>query len=212
MLQVEAVLFDLDGTVIDSYPGIQKAFDNAYRKIYSVANTTVIRPFIGPPIPIILGKVNGETDADKIEEFVRLFKEFYDSEDFKLSVLYEGMKELLDDLRDRGTRLFIATNKRQKPTELITRHLDIERYFCALYCIDSKNGYSSKAEMVKDILETEGLSNEKCVLIGDSYQDQAAAEPNNITFIYAAYGYGNLNKVDRIIKEPLDTLEFINNF
>ncbi|MEJ7682703.1 MAG: hypothetical protein WKG06_33565 [Segetibacter sp.] len=69
----------------------------------------------------------------------------------------------------------------------------------------------SKAEMVKDILEVEGLSSSKCVLIGDTYQDKISARPNNITFIYAAYGYGDLIEVEKSINEPLDALKFINN-
>lgn len=210
-MQVEAVLFDLDGTIIDSYPGIQKAFDNAYLKLYSVENKTSIKPFIGPPMPGILAKVNGETDVSKIEAFVKFFKDAYDTEDFKLSVLFEGMKELLEHLYERGVKLLIVTNKRQRPTELITKYLKIEHYFCALYCIDSNHGYSSKAEMVKDILEVEGLSSDKCVLIGDTYQDENSAKPNNITFIYAAYGYGDLEKTEISITKPLDTLKFINN-
>lgn len=211
LLKVEAVLFDLDGTVIDSYPGIQKAFDNAFLKLYSIPNETSIKDFIGPPLTRILVKVNGETDDNKIERFVKLFKDFYDTQDFKLSVLYDGMKDLLEDLYNRGIKLFIVTNKRQKPTELITKYLNIEHYFCALYCIDSNRGYSSKSEMVKDILEVERLSSDKCVLIGDTYQDEISAKPNNITFIYAAYGYGTLSNVERSIHQPLDTLKFINN-
>jgi len=208
---LQAVLFDLDGTIIDSYPGIQKAFDNAYRKLYSVENKISIKPFIGPPIPVILAKVNGETDERKTEEFVKVFKNSYDTQDFKLSVLYDGMKELLENLSNRGIKLFIVTNKRQKPTELITKYLNIEHYFCALYCIDSNHGYSSKAEMVKDILKAERLSSDKCVLIGDTYQDEVSAKPNNITFIYAEYGYGDLQKTNITITQPLDTLKFINN-
>src|SRR6476619_3555073 len=101
-MHVEAVLLDLDGTVIDSYPGIQKAFDNAYLKVYSTDNKTSIRPFIGPPVPIILAKVNGENNRDKIDEFVKLFKCSYDTEDFKLSVLYEGMQEVLENIYKSG--------------------------------------------------------------------------------------------------------------
>jgi phosphoglycolate phosphatase len=210
LLKVEAVLFDLDGTIIDSYPGIQKAFDNAFLKLYSVENEKSVKPFIGPPIPQILTKVNGETDPQTIDLFVKLFKECYDTEDFKSSVLYNGIKELLKNLCKKGSKLFIVTNKRQKPTELIIKYLEIDPYFCDFYCSDSKKGYTTKTEMVNHLIEYEGLSRKKCVLIGDTYQDQIAAQQNELYFIYAAYGYETLEGIETKIFEPLETLNFIN--
>jgi len=209
-LQVEAVLFDLDGTIIDSYPGIQKAFDNAYLKLYSVENKISIQPFIGPPLPQILSNVNTETDPAKISTFIKFFKDCYDTEDFKSSILYFGVKPLLEQLDAKGIKLFIVTNKRHKPTQLIMQYLGIEPYFCASYCSDLKEEYASKSEMVKDILKVESLSKQKCVLVGDTYHDKIAADQNEICFIHAAYGYGKLDGIERQILQPLDTLNFIN--
>lgn len=210
LLEVEAVLFDLDGTIIDSYPGIQKAFDNAYLRLYSAENKISIQPFIGPPLPQILSKVNAETDPDKINTFIKFFKDCYDTEDFKSSILYLGVKQLLEQLAAKGIKLFIVTNKRQKPTQLIMQYLGIEPYFCASYCSDLKEEYASKSEMVKDILKRESLNRQKSVLIGDTHHDKIAADQNQISFIHAAYGYGKLEGIEREILQPLDTLNFIN--
>lgn len=209
LLNVEAVLFDFDGTVIDSYPGIQQAFDEAYFLTYAEVNNVSIQPYIGPPIDKILANVNNETDPDKIASFVSYFKNRYDTETYKSSVLYDGMKELLDGLYNNNIRLFIVTNKREKPTRLITDHLGIAQFFSGFYCSDSKEQYSSKAVIVNDLLAVESLDNKKCVLVGDTSQDEAAASQNDVPFVYAAFGYGNLHQVERLVNEPLEIFKFI---
>ncbi len=117
------------------------------------------------------------------------------------------MEELLKQLTTRGIKLYIATNKRSNPTSLILNYLSFQTYFNRIYCSDT-NGktYASKIEMVKDILEKEKLKPRNTILIGDTYQDQIAAKQNEITFIYAAYGFGNLESVEKTIDRPLEAL------
>jgi phosphoglycolate phosphatase len=207
--KVEAILIDFDGTIIDSYPGIQKAFDTAYQKLYSVSSNVSIRDLIGPPINEILVKATGEKDPNKIETFVKYFKEYYDTEGFKASVLYSGTEEVLQALVKKGIRLFVVTNKRFRPTQLIAKYLNIERYFCAFYCGDAKEGYASKSEMVSHLLCIENVQANNCILIGDTEQDEKSAKQNGIPFIYAAFGYGSLSGIENQISEPLDALKFI---
>jgi phosphoglycolate phosphatase len=209
LLNVDAVLLDFDGTVIDSYPGIQQAFDEAYFLTYSVANELSIQSFIGPPIDRILVNVNNETSAEKVALFVTFFKNRYDTECYKSSVLYDGLKELLQQLFEKGIKLFIVTNKREKATRLITNYLEIDHFFSGYYCSDSKENYTSKSDIVKDVLEVEKLDSSKSVLVGDTEQDQISAQHNNIPFVYAAYGYGNLQKIERTVQTPLEILNFI---
>jgi phosphoglycolate phosphatase len=207
---LKTVLFDLDGTIIDSYPGIQKAFDNAFYRVYNVKNTKSIKPLIGPPINKILVNCNGETNPDIIDRFVGCFKEFYDSEDLKLSVLYDGMQDLLDELIRRDIKMFVVTNKRERPTKLIIQYLKLERYFCDFYCSDNKGSYPSKELLVHNLLKNERVDATESILVGDTVQDKTAALLNDISFVYAAYGYGQLEDVECKVEKPLDLLEVIN--
>lgn len=209
-MNTEAVLFDFDGTIIDSCPGIQKAFDKAYLKIYSVENKLSVQPHIGPPIGKILSSVNGETDPEIINSFINFFKEDYDTESYKSSVLFEGMKDVLKELYDNDVKIFIVTNKREKATKLIAKYLHIDDFFSGIYCSDSKSHYSSKAMIVNEIIENEKLQKENPVLVGDTQQDESAARENNIEFIYAAYGYEKLKGDHKTIFAPQQILNFIN--
>jgi phosphoglycolate phosphatase len=207
---LKTVLFDLDGTIIDSYPGIQKAFDNAYYKVYNVRNTTSIKSLIGPPIHQILFNCNGETDPDTIDLFVNHFKECYDTEDLKCSVLYDGIPELLQELQSKQIRMFIVTNKRERPTKLIMEFLNLENYFCDFYCSDNKGVYPSKELMVQDLLKIETVEPSHSILVGDTLQDKRAASFNNVSFVYASYGYGTLENLECKVGKPLEILNLIN--
>ncbi|MDB5249658.1 MAG: haloacid dehalogenase domain protein hydrolase [Segetibacter sp.] len=209
-MKVENVLFDLDGTVIDSYSGIQGAFDFAYSKIYGKENHVSIKSIIGPPIGQILAKLNNEKDTARIENFVDLFKKQYDTNDYKQSTLYDGIKEVLERLSKANVKLYIATNKRFSATSLILDYLSVSGYFAGVYCNDSRNPiYSCKEEMVAEIIRNEVLEIDSTILVGDTFQDQEAAKHNKVKFIYASYGFGNLQNVEWQVNKPIEVLNFI---
>lgn len=209
-MKVENVLFDLDGTVIDSYSGIQAAFDFAYFKIYGKENTTSIKSIIGPPIGKILVKLNNEQDLDTINKFVNVFKEQYDTKDYKRSTLYPRMQEVLEHLSKANLKLYIATNKRSSATRLILDYLSVSNYFSGIYCNDSRNPvYSCKEEMVAEIIRDEFLNTGSTILVGDTKQDEVAAKFNDVKFIYANYGFGSLQNVELQVSKPIEVLNFI---
>ena len=92
------ILFDLDGTLIDSAPGIEESFYEAYMKVYNVECPQIITTFIGPPIDQVLTAVNREGDLNTIKHFTDAFKQHYDTEGYKKSKLYDDVKWVLDFL------------------------------------------------------------------------------------------------------------------
>jgi phosphoglycolate phosphatase len=208
-MKIENIIFDFDGTIVDSYPGISSAFNKAYIKLYGVENKTELKPHIGPPIQHILNSVNGEQDEKKINQFISFFKEDYDTAGFKLTELYTNMDMLLQDLIRKGYKLYIATNKREKTTKLIANYLSIYQHFSGYYCSDlAGKNYSSKIAMVDDILKSEGLNPHKTILVGDTEHDAIAAKQNGIPFIYAAYGFGDLKDEEMSIGNPMELLKW----
>ena len=186
------IVFDLDGTLIDSVIGIELSFKYAFFNTYGKDLNQSIRSLIGPPIDQVLLKLNGEKDLITINKFLRFFKEHYDIAGFKQSVLFSGVNHTLNILSGYGIKLFIATNKRHLPTQKILNLIGIEKYFLGIYCSDFPNSnFSSKTEMLGSLIIDYCLIREEVLMIGDTIHDLEAAKNNSVNFAYVEYGYGD---------------------
>jgi phosphoglycolate phosphatase len=191
-LSYKNILFDLDGTLIDSAPGIEASFYFAYLNVYNKECPQTIVNFIGPPIDQVLTAVNGEGNLDIIKRFVESFKQHYDNVGYKKSKLYEDVELVLKNLLKNKLNVFIATNKRDKPTKLILKHLSIDMYFKGIYCPDILElQFKNKTDLIAHILNTNSLLLSETIMIGDTKYDGIAANENEIDFGLVEYGYGH---------------------
>ena len=201
------ILFDLDGTLIDSAPGIEASFYIAYLKVYKKECPQIITTFIGPPIDQVLKAVNGETNLEITNRFVDAFKQHYDNEGYKKSKLYDDVESVLEVLLKNKLNIFIATNKRVKPTKLILEYLSLGKYFNDIYCPDIlEEKFKNKTDLIAYILKTNLLQLSDTIMIGDTMHDGIAADENKLDFALVEYGYGQyenskykLNNIKQLI-------------
>jgi phosphoglycolate phosphatase len=191
-LSYKNILFDLDGTLIHSAPGIEESFYHAYLTVYNEECPQLITTFIGPPIDQVLTAVNGETNLEIINRFVDAFKQHYDIEGYKKSKLYDDVELVLEVLLKNKLNVFIATNKRVKSTKLILEYLSIVKYFNDIYCPDIEEfKFKNKTELIAHILKTNSLLINETIMIGDTIHDGLAADENKLDFALVEYGYGH---------------------
>jgi phosphoglycolate phosphatase len=190
-LSYKNILFDLDGTLIDSAQGIEASFYHAYLRVYKNDCPQNITPFIGPPIDQVLTAVNGESNLEIIDRFVDAFKQHYDTEGYKMSKLFNDVELVLEVLINNKWNVFIATNKRVKPTKLILEYLSIGKYFNDIYCLDMEEfKFKNKTDLIAHILKTNSLLINETIMIGDTIHDGLAADENKLDFALVEYGYG----------------------
>ena len=188
---IREAIFDLDGTLLDSLPGIDWAAAQALSACDLPPLRDTLRPFLGPPIRVILQKAAQIPSGEVLDLVERAFRASYDSEGWRKTVCFKGAVEALECLHARGVRLWVATNKNRLATGKILRECGIDGLFQEVVCRDSRTPpFSSKAEMLSDLLDRRQLQREECVMIGDTSEDYLAARSAGIPAALFAGGYG----------------------
>lgn len=209
------ILFDLDGTLIDSKPGIVKAYEQAVAEVLPQVSIPDISDLIGPPMREMLRLSLKMEDAEVLDQLMVAFKAAYDSEAWKETIVYDGVSELLQALAVQNKQLFIVTNKRKLPTLKILDFYGLSKYFTEVVNPDSfELPFSNKSAALAYVLEKYKLQNKSSIFVGDAFEDAEAAANNNIYFVAATYGYGEERLKEILtekteISQPLDLLNFI---
>lgn len=192
-MKVDNLIFDLDGTLIDSFPGIQYAIKEALKITLPGRPIPNLRPLIGPPIREIFKKVLEDAAPDLINELERQFRFVYDNIGWRKSIAYEGLSETLDQLTKLEVTNFIVTNKPILSTSKILFRLGINQYFREFISPDVREPiFNSKVAMIAYLLKKYSLDKKTTVYVGDSEDDCLAAKKCHVKFVAIAYGYGNV--------------------
>lgn len=188
----QAVILDLDGTLIESLPGIQFSAEEAVHALRPDFQLPDLRHHIGPSIGEVFQSVLHDPTREELDAMVANFRRSYDSVGWTMTTLFPGVGLLLDGLRALGVRLFVASNKPSLAAGRILRALKIESRFSVVVCRDSRTPpYASKSEAVGFLLREHGLDPDRVCMVGDGYDDYEAAHSNGAKFILAGYGYGS---------------------
>ena len=186
-------IFDLDGTLTDSAEGIYNCIRYALdKKGVPVPGDDVLKLFIGPPIVDSLREHCGMTD-EEAEETYGYFRERYLPVGKFENAVYDGIPELLFELKAAGVYLGIATAKPQAPTMDILRHFDLLKYFSVVKGARNEINLVHKRDILGAALEAceaEGILTSTRYMIGDRRYDMEAAVALNCIPIGVSYGFG----------------------
>lgn len=188
------ILFDLDGTLIDSAPAILASFRDAFAQTGIAPVRAIDASVIGPPLTETLQLLSGSDDPALVARLAEAFKASYDSEGYQATAAYAGVGTLLAELAGAGLRLSIATNKRIHPTRLILAHLGWSDFFSHVYALDLFTPrLPDKAAMIGRLLADQAIPKDQAIYIGDRSEDGESADANGLPFIAVTWGYGSLN-------------------
>ena len=185
------VIFDLDGTLIDSAPAILQSFAQVLERHDITPLHPLSSALIGPPLRPTLQKLSGITDPARLEALAADFVDVYDGHAYRATLAYDGVDAMLRALLEGGARLHIATNKRLAPTEKILHHLGWHTLFHSVYALDRASpAYPGKADMLQALLRDEGVAVEAACYVGDTPGDLDAAQACGLRFHGVEWGYG----------------------
>lgn len=184
---IRNVLFDLDGTVIDS----SKCIYGVYARLFAELGLALppereMPRLIGPPIETTLSKY-----LDDVTEACALFRRIYADVDLgETNVPYEGIADQLKRVRAGGRRVFLATSKGESTAEKILDIFSLRELFDGVYGSRYDLGRSKKHEVIDAIAARENLNKKECILIGDTIFDVEGAEKSGVGTAIVRYGFG----------------------
>ena len=201
------VLFDLDGTLIDSEIGITTSMIHAMRSVDAdPPDQETLRSWIGPPLRVSFSQLLGD-DADRVEQAVHHYRNRFDEIGWSERVVYPGIEQVIVDLLARGNRLAVVTSKYAPQARRIVEHLSFGKAFEAVFAPTSETHSSGKAELVASALGELDGSAADSVMIGDRRFDIEGARANAVRGIGVLWGFGSLDELrdagaDPVVADP----------
>jgi len=191
---ITTVFFDLDGTLLDTRPGIISSILAALSENVPAPLPPESAFIIGPPIREIIRRALPGISPAALEASAKAFRHHYDTVGWQDSRPYAGVYEVLDELASLGIRRFVITNKPRTPTRLLLERAGIFEVFEAVLSPDALDPpFVSKQAIAEHCVTTFGADRATALFVGDSADDASAAQACGIPFVAAAYGYGQVN-------------------
>ena len=202
-LSVRAVLFDLDGTLVDSAPDLTLAANKMLSALgYPQVNCTQVKGWVGDGVRSLvlraLTAILGDVPTESlIEQGYVLFQRYYAESVYQDSTLYPGVHETLQTLNSSGLALACVTNKPSRFTKPLLDKSGLTRFFGAVVSGDDLLLKKPESAPLEFAAEQLGVPLKTCVLVGDSSNDIRAAGAAGIPVLWANYGYAGLDDIEQ---------------
>ena len=205
-------LFDLDGTLAESGPGIVASVRHAAATLgHTIDPAEDLSWVIGPPLETFMQRVLERFGDTRLSEAMQGYRAYYGTVGLFDSRVYPGIEAALDAFRADGWQMFVATSKRSDVARRLLERFGLADRFRAVYGSDDAGALAHKPELIRHILHREALAPAGTVMIGDRCYDIDGARANGVKGIGVAWGYsrnGELRRAgaDAIAASPAELL------
>ncbi len=193
------ILFDLDGTLTDPKVGITKSVQYALAKNdIKEESLTELEKFIGPPLKESFIEFYS-FDEQKAKQAIDYYREYFRDKGIFENELYEGISDLLSDLRNRDFIIAIATSKPTVFAQSILEYFGLKEYFDIVVGSNLDGTRTSKSEIISYVIDKLKIDKlEDVIMIGDRKHDIIGAQKNNIDSVGVSYGYGTIEELESV--------------
>lgn len=193
---IRYILFDLDGTIIDSVEGITRSA--AYALSFfgiEVTDLTTLHCFIGPPLKDSFKEFYNMSDAEA-DRAVEKYRERYRNKGIYENTLYTGIEDFLKEMHEAGYKLLLATSKPEPFARKILAYFELDQWFTYIGGCGLDGSRHAKADVIAYVLKENGITDmRQVVMIGDRKHDVIGAAEFGIPTIGVLYGYGSAEEL-----------------
>lgn len=195
MKNVKTIFFDLDGTLIQSEFGIFDSVLYALEKFdYQLEDRSILRKFIGPPLYTSFTEYLG-FEPEAAEQAVAYYRDFYSRKGIYQAPLYDGVREMLQELKAAGKRLALVTSKPDMFAKRVLDHHDITPFFDMIAAPAPQDHNSDKAPLLLRAMAQLNIDPAEVVMVGDRLYDINGANDAGVRSIGVLYGYGSAEEL-----------------
>lgn len=185
----KTLIFDLDGTLLDTSEGILATIKEVFlKKDIPLLPDETMKTFIGPPIEHTFGKLFNY-DEKTIKGLANEFRDAYFERHLYEAKIFDGIPELLIACKERGVKTAVATNKRENQTFVLLKKVGLFDLFDVVHGTD-KEGKLKKCDVIKNCLLDLEADERSSLMVGDAWSDEVGAKLANVDFAAAMYGFG----------------------
>jgi len=193
VLNYQTVLLDLDGTLVDSAPGIVHSIAHSLRALDKpVPPMKELLRWVGPPLPESYAVRAGLSESEVVEA-LKIYRAHYLDSGAYDSKLFDGMGTLLLGLKDAGATVALATSKPITPASVMLHHFTLTDYFDVVAGAADDESRGRKDQVIEDALAeltAKGLDTQSIIMVGDRIHDVEGARVHGIDTIIVRWGYG----------------------
>ena len=195
MSKYEYILFDLDGTLTDSGPGIMNGFEYSLGKMgVEYPGRDYLKQFVGPPLGDSFEKTLGFSPEDAAKG-IAFYREYYAEKGVYENDVYPGIPELLEKLKASGKKLIVATTKAELMANVVMDHFGLRKYF-DLMVASNNTDRKNKIDVLSFAIENGGVDTKKAVMVGDRHYDITGAAHFGMSSVGVLFGYGSRQELE----------------
>lgn len=209
------LLFDLDGTLTDPGIGITNSVIYALHKFnIDISNRSELYKFIGPPLKDSFKKYYGFSN-EQSDLAIQYYREYFKKQGIFENEVYDGIHDLLIELKAKGKSLIVATSKPEAFAIGILRHFDLYDYFDFVAGATMDDSRNKKTDIIHYALNNCNISDKSsAIMIGDREHDIIGAKDNGLDSIGVLFGYGTYNELKNaeatfIADTPMDVIKYV---
>lgn len=197
-MKIRSVLFDLDGTLVDSLDDLTDAV-NHVRQEFALPPlaTSVVCTMIGKGALNLVQRALPDSNGTEIDRALQLFLDYNAAHIVDKSRLYPGVADMLDFLRKRGVRLSVISNKNEHLSRKMLESLGIHDHFESISGGDTFPEQKPSPLPLLRVTERQGVAVHECLMVGDSINDIQAGNLAGIATIGCAWGYGTSGELSQ---------------
>jgi phosphoglycolate phosphatase len=184
------LLFDLDGTLIDSAVGITRCAAHAFEQLGEpVPDEATLRSWIGPALRVSFAPLL--KDDARVEQAVEHYRERFETHGWSEHEVYDGIGDVIEALHGDGHRLAVVTAKNEPHARKIIGHLPFGHRFVDVIGATFEGRLSHKPELIAEALQRLGVEAAACTMIGDRHMDMEGASHHGMRGIGVLWGFGS---------------------